>query len=98
MGRKQETAAAVQESYWPPAAQRYVEPFAGSAALFFHLAPRRALLADTNHHLISTYQQVEAHPRAVTAALMKVKKNRQAYSQLRGLGEAWGGLGSGLNM
>ena len=72
-------------SYWPSSALRYVEPFAGSAALFFHLAPRRALLGDTNLELISTYRQVRRHPRAVAAALAKLKKGRLSYTRLRGL-------------
>jgi DNA adenine methylase len=34
---------------------RYYEPFAGGAALFFHLAPARSVLADTNGDLLATY-------------------------------------------
>ena len=37
---------------------RYFEPFAGGAALFFHLAPTRAVLTDTNHDLIKMYASV----------------------------------------
>lgn len=37
---------------------RLVEPFCGSGAMFFGLAPDRALLADLNTDLIHTYRQV----------------------------------------
>ena len=43
--------------YTPPFV-RYVEPFAGSACLFFDLLPPRALLGDVNHELIETYTAV----------------------------------------
>lgn len=41
---------------------RWVEPFAGSAALFFKLQPRRALLNDRNARLISFYQTLCTTP------------------------------------
>ena len=48
---------------------RYYEPFAGGAALFFRLAPRRAVLADRNTDLIGLYRALAREPRAVIAAL-----------------------------
>jgi DNA adenine methylase len=48
---------------------RYYEPFAGGAALFFRLAPRRAVLADRNADLIGLYRALAREPRAVVSAL-----------------------------
>jgi DNA adenine methylase len=38
---------------------RYYEPFAGGAALFFRLAPERAVLADANPDLMFVYHAVK---------------------------------------
>ncbi|NPV89139.1 Dam family site-specific DNA-(adenine-N6)-methyltransferase [Coprothermobacteraceae bacterium] len=37
---------------------RWVEPFLGSGVVAFNLAPERALLADTNVHIIRLYQDI----------------------------------------
>lgn len=39
---------------------KWVEPFAGSCAVALNLAPPRALLADTNKHIINFYAGVQA--------------------------------------
>ena len=45
--------------YWQTSGcVRYVEPFAGSAMLFFAAHPQQALLADTNEDLIEMYADV----------------------------------------
>ena len=38
--------------------ERYVEPFAGSAAVFSHLRPTSAVISDTNRELIESYAAV----------------------------------------
>jgi DNA adenine methylase len=44
---------------WIPSSYgRYYEPFAGGAALFFRLAPQRAVLSDANADLIAMYRAV----------------------------------------
>ncbi len=48
---------------------RYYEPFAGGAALFFRLAPRRAVLADSNPDLIGLYTVVRSDVNAVIRRL-----------------------------
>lgn len=37
---------------------RWIEPFVGSGVVVFNLAPKRALLADTNVHIIRFYQDL----------------------------------------
>lgn len=57
---------------------RYFEPFAGGAALFFHLEPARAVLGDLNADLMNTYTGVQRDPKAVLRAL---RKHEQAHGK-----------------
>lgn len=41
---------------------RYIEPFLGSGAVFFHLKPAKALLSDINLDLIDTFNVVKSNP------------------------------------
>jgi len=41
----------------------YIEPFAGSAALFFCLKPRNGTLAGRNGHLVNAMRQVRDRPK-----------------------------------
>ena len=69
--------------YRMPQDVRYVEPFAGSACLFFRLQPRHALLGDINNHLIATYQEVKDNVDEVIACLSRLNKGRVLYMELR---------------
>lgn len=38
---------------------KWIEPFLGSGVVAFNMKPKRALLSDTNHHIIKFYQQIQ---------------------------------------
>jgi DNA adenine methylase len=42
-------------------AGRWIEPFMGSGVVAFNIMPKKALLADTNRHIIKFYQSVQAN-------------------------------------
>jgi DNA adenine methylase len=63
------------DRHFPDRYRTYYEPFLGGGAIFFHLAPRRAVLTDINPALVNVYECVrdrveelikllEAHERA----------------------------------
>jgi DNA adenine methylase len=64
---------------------RYVEPFAGSACVFFDLMPKRALLGDINPELMHTYIEVKYRVEDVIKDLCKWRKSKKRYLQLRSL-------------
>ncbi len=38
---------------------RWIEPFCGSCVIALNVQPKRALLSDTNVHIISLYQEIQ---------------------------------------
>lgn len=55
---------------FPSTFATYIEPFAGSAAVFFALGPANAILNDINRDLIETYKSIRDNWRAVLAYLI----------------------------
>src|ERR1700693_4959656 len=62
---------------------RYIEPFAGSAAVFFAVAPSRAVLGDINDDLIETYRTLRRKPYAVHHRLTRFATGEAAYYKAR---------------
>jgi len=69
----------------PPFTGRYWEPFMGSAAVFFELAPDRAVLSDANEELVVCFEQVAHDPHAVMEELDAMPNTRDFYMHVRGL-------------
>jgi DNA adenine methylase len=72
------------EQFWQNG-PRYVEPFAGSACLFFRLQPAKALLGDLNSELISTYRTVRDKVDSVHDVLSTYHNSVSHYRRIRSL-------------
>ena len=57
---------------------RYYEPFAGGAALFFRVAPRRAVLSDANADLMAVYR---ALAQDVDAVIRRLEQHRAEHGE-----------------
>jgi DNA adenine methylase len=76
-------AIPVLRQFVPKKFKKYIEPFAGSACLFFHVQPEKAILADLNGELIDTYAAIKRSPGHVGRALANLPFGREAYYQIR---------------
>jgi DNA adenine methylase len=72
----------------PSVFKTYYEPFAGSASLFFRLAPSRAVLGDTIAPLMATYAAVRDNPRDVEAVIAGWEISPENFAAIRALSPA----------
>jgi DNA adenine methylase len=76
----------ILKNFWTKKHKRYVEPFAGSACLFFALKPPKAILGDLNPELIATFIEVKYRIDDVLKELSKLPPwNKTEYLRLRSL-------------
>jgi len=59
----------------PPKFKVYHEPFLGGGALFWRLAPQRAILSDVNIDLVITYKVIQETPLELIESLQRHKEN-----------------------
>lgn len=65
--------------------ERYIEPFAGSACLFFSLVPKRAILGDINAELMLTYRAVKEAPAEVLQELKGRRRSKREFLRMRSI-------------
>ncbi|MER9484098.1 Dam family site-specific DNA-(adenine-N6)-methyltransferase [Mesorhizobium sp. M0494] len=82
-GSKRASVKALADLYRP--GSTYIEPFCGSAALFFYLAPRAAILADINDNLINFYRHCQTDPAAVWDIASNIMIDAETYYKIRDL-------------
>lgn len=72
-------------SYMPEKYKCYFEPFVGGGALFFDLAPERAVINDFNEELMNVYRQIKEKPADLIDLLLEHKTNnsKEYYLELR---------------
>lgn len=69
--------------YWDSEFKRYVEPFAGSCALFFNLTPEKASLNDINSSLIECYEELARDPDRLHAEVTSIASDSETYYVIR---------------
>jgi DNA adenine methylase len=74
--------------FWSSNHKRYVEPFAGSACLFFELAPMAAVLGDSNKELMDTYRVVRDNPERLYKRLCRIRRDLATYRRWRQINPA----------
>jgi len=60
---------------FPKKFNRYIEPFLGSAAVFFHMQPDHAILSDANGRLIETYQAIKENHKLIEKHLRQHQRD-----------------------
>lgn len=71
------------ERFIPKKFGTFIEPFCGGGALFFHLQPAKAVVADSNPELVNLYRCVATNPKKVHAELLKLPLGKSAYYEIR---------------
>lgn len=82
-GSKAQLLPILNERWEQHRERRYVEPFCGSASLFFSVTPGSALLSDLNGELISTWQELQRGCEAILECLYRIPLGERAYYALR---------------
>ncbi|PIW55209.1 MAG: DNA methyltransferase [Sphingomonadales bacterium CG12_big_fil_rev_8_21_14_0_65_65_10] len=64
---------------------RYIEPFLGGGAVYFHLQPPKALLSDRNERLVEVYKVVRDNPEMLSRELrdLQAKHSQKFYYEER---------------
>ena len=75
------------EKLFPQKFNRYIEPFLGGGAIFFHLKATQAVLNDSNPELISAYEAIRDNPLQVVELLelLKARHSIELYNSIRNL-------------
>lgn len=69
----------------PKTFNKYIEPFCGSACLYFSLRPTKAVLSDINKELIVSYKTIKKDSKKIAERLLGVEKCKTEYLRLREL-------------
>lgn len=62
---------------------RYLEPFVGSASVFFSISPKKAILTDINPDLIDLLKGIKKYPKDVWAIYQSFGNSKKIYEKIR---------------
>jgi len=74
-------------SFFPSFSGKYIEPFLGSGAVFFHILPEQGILSDSNPWLIETYLAIRDDWERVLSHMVQHQRlhSRDYYYKVRGM-------------
>ena len=71
------------KKYIPTKFNKYVEPFFGGGALFFHLANNNSIINDNNPEIINLYKEISKRPKLIIEELEKYENDEKFFYTLR---------------
>ena len=71
--------------YVPKDYDKYIEPFIGGGAFFFHLNPKNAVISDLNFELILTYNTIRDSVENVITTLNGFKHDEEFFYNIRSI-------------
>lgn len=84
-GSKRRLVGTLSDLWRQAGAIRYVEPFAGSAALYCEIEPEDAILGDANEELIGMYRTVRHDPATVSSVIRRWKGTPATFERVRAM-------------
>ncbi len=73
------------EEHFPKYCNRYIEPFIGGGAVFFHLLPENSIVSDNNPDLINCYKVIKQDVEGLIKSLKKHRYEKNYYYEIRAL-------------
>lgn len=67
----------------PDEIETYYEPFIGGGAVFFNIAPNKAVISDMNSELINLYQVIKNSPEELIKSLKKHENTPEYFYKIR---------------
>lgn len=81
-GGKRWLAPLIQREFWS-SDRRLIEPFAGGAAVFFAVEPKRAVLGDMNPEVVNCYRWVRDDAAGLIKRLSALNNSADEYYRIR---------------
>jgi len=73
------------DKFFPKNYNKYIEPFIGGGAVFFHLLPENSIISDSNPDLINCYNVIKEDVEGLIKSLKKHKYEKDYYYEIRAL-------------
>jgi len=73
------------DEFFPKNYNKYIEPFIGGGAVFFHLLPETSIISDNNPDLINCYNVIKEDVEGLIKSLKKHKYEKDYYYDIRAL-------------